>query len=335
MASVTILGDGGWGTAFALTALNQKHNVTIWGAFPEYIEEVRNTRINKKYLDGITIPPEINYETDILKAVQDADLIVNAAPAQWVRSVFEKLRDKGFKGGYIVSLTKGLENESFKRPSEIITELIMPDAVAAVSGPSHAEEVAKKLPASVVAASTDIEFAERVQEAFSSEYFRIYSDDDIIGVEIAGALKNVIAIAGGMCDGLELGDNAKSALVARGIVEISRLGVHVGAQPATFYGLSGIGDLITTCYSGFGRNRSVGVRVSRGETIQDILDNMEQVAEGVWTVKSVVPFAEKLGISMPISKEVYNILFNGKPPMEAVQALMSRNYKQEKEEWVD
>lgn len=333
MVSVTILGDGGWGTAFALTANSGNNSVRIWGAFPEYIDEVETSRINRKFLDGFVIPDEITYEKDICAAVEGADLIVNAVPAQWVRSVFEKLSDSGFAGGSIVSLTKGLENESFKRPTEIIRDLIRPDSLAVISGPSHAEEVAEQLPVSVVSASDNISFAEKVQEVFSTDFFRIYSSEDVVGVEIAGALKNVIAIAAGICSGLKLGDNALAALVARGIVEISRLGVHMGADPATFYGLSGIGDLITTCYSGFGRNRSVGLRVSNGETIDDIIENMEQVAEGVWTVKSVVPLAREKGISMPISNEVYNILFNGKPPSEAVRALMSRDFKQEKEEW--
>jgi len=335
MASIAILGDGGWGTAFALTACSSGHRVRIWGAFPEYVEEVRASRRNRKYLDCVDIPQEIEYETDILAAVEEADYIVNATPAQWVRSVFAQLSDTGFTGGNIVSLTKGLENGSFKRASEIISELISPDAVAAVSGPSHAEEVAKQLPASVVAASSGIAFAEQVQQTFASGYFRIYSSEDIVGVEMGGALKNVIAIAAGMCEGLGLGDNAKSALLTRGIVEISRLGIRMGADPATFYGLSGIGDLITTCYSGFGRNRNVGLRISSGENIDSILENMEQVAEGVWTVKSVVPLARKLEISMPISQEVYNILFERKPPLEAVQSLMSRDFKQEKEEWED
>jgi len=335
MALVSILGDGGWGTAFALTAHDNHHRVRIWGAFPDYVEEVRKTRENRKYLPGFTIPPDIAYETDILAAVEGADIIVNAVPTRWVREVFSLLRDKGFRGGRLLSLTKGIETDTFKRPSTILQELILPERVAVLSGPSHAEEVARKLPASVVAASPDVEYARYIQKTFSTKNFRIYSDEDITGVEIAGALKNVIAVAAGICDGLELGDNAKAALIARGLAEISRLGVSMGANPATFYGLSGLGDLVTTCYSDFGRNRNVGIRIARGESLEKVLADMDQVAEGVWTVRSVVRLAREKGIPMPISTQVYNILFEKTPPRRAVKDLMSRNFREEKERWAD
>ncbi|MFH1707567.1 MAG: NAD(P)H-dependent glycerol-3-phosphate dehydrogenase [Planctomycetota bacterium] len=335
MARVTIIGDGGWGTAFGLVAAQREHTVCIWGAFPEYIDEVRRTRHNRKFLKDIPIPPGILYETDIHRAVAGADIVVNAVPSKWVRPVFTTLRDQGFRGGSVLSLTKGIESETLLRPTEVITELVAPDRIGVLSGPSHAEEIARGLPATVVAAAPDMAFAGFIQASFASERLRIYTEEDLVGVEIAGALKNVIALAAGICEGLALGDNAKAALLTRGVVEMARLGKALGANPATFYGLSGIGDLITTCYSGFGRNRNVGVRLGRGERLADILGTMEMVAEGVFTARAVVPLARKRDVSMPIAMQVHNILFAGLDPRSAVRSLMSRDFRQEKEKWAE
>ena len=231
----------------------------------------------------------------------------------------------------IVSVAKGIEQTTLKRPSEIVKEVLdyPNDKIAVLSGPSHAEEVARQKPASVVVASSNKKLARDLQAIFSNEYFRVYTQDDVVGVETAAAVKNIIAIAAGICDGLGLGDNAKSALLTRGMVEISRLGQALGGKKNTFFGLAGIGDLITTCISPHGRNRSVGVRIGKGETLTQILKSMQQVAEGVWTTKAVMKVIKKYKVEMPITQEVYKILFEDKDPMKAVYTLMTRKPKTE------
>jgi glycerol-3-phosphate dehydrogenase (NAD(P)+) len=229
----------------------------------------------------------------------------------------------------MISVIKGLENETFMRPSEIIAEVLGNRAIVALSGPSHAEEISRRLPATVVAASGDLSLARQVQRMFNTERFRVYTNLDLIGVELAAALKNVIAIAAGISDGLGYGDNAKSALMTRGLVEMTRFGVRFGAEAATFSGLAGIGDLITTCISPYGRNRSVGERLGKGESLPQILQTMEAVAEGVATARSVHEVAEQEGIDTPIISEVYRVLFEGKTPREATQSLMLRPLKGE------
>jgi glycerol-3-phosphate dehydrogenase (NAD(P)+) len=226
-------------------------------------------------------------------------------------------------------VAKGVEQKTLKRPSEIINELLGARRICVLSGPSHAEEVARRLPACVVAASHNQRLAQEVQQVFMNDRLRVYTHNDVPGVELGGALKNIIAIAAGICEGLKLGDNARAALMSRGMIEMGRLGVALGARKSTFFGLAGIGDLITTCVSRYGRNREVGLRIARGETLTEILKRMEQVAEGVWTTRAVVQLARRYQLDMPITQEVYKVLYKGKPPLEAMQALMQRAPKSE------
>jgi glycerol-3-phosphate dehydrogenase (NAD(P)+) len=267
--------------------------------------------------------------SEIEEAVEDSDLLVVAIPTAFLRETLLEIAGALDRNRPVVSVIKGLENDTFMRPSEIITDVLGSRAVVALSGPSHAEEIARRLPASVVAASGDLALARHVQAIFSTDRFRVYTNLDIIGVELAGALKNVIAIAAGICDGLEYGDNAKSALMTRGLVEMTRFGTTLGAEPSTFVGLAGMGDLITTCMSPYGRNRRVGEQLGRGETLSDILENLGGVAEGVTTTRSVRDLAEQRGIEMPITEEVYQVLFEEKSPVEATDSLMLRPPKSE------
>ena len=334
MKNILVLGDGGWGTALALVLHHNGHKVTLWSKFPDYAQYVNRKRENPKFLPGIKLPSALKVTSELI--LQDLDLIVMAVPTQFCRGVLEDMRKRRAKSVErreipIISVAKGIEQKTLKRPSEIIKEVLdyPKDKIAVLSGPSHAEEVARKKPASVVVASSNNKLACDLQAIFSNEYFRVYTQDDVVGVETAAAVKNIIAIAAGICDGLGLGDNAKSALLTRGMVEISRLGEALGGNKKTFFGLAGIGDLITTCISPHGRNRAVGVRIGKGETLKQILKSMEQVAEGVWTTKAVMNLVKKYKVEMPITQEVYKILFENKSPIKAVYTLMTRKPKGE------
>jgi glycerol-3-phosphate dehydrogenase (NAD(P)+) len=323
--NIAILGAGGWGTALALVAaLDPRRNVRLWPSRAETSAELLKTRENHRFLPGIHIPPAIRLTTDLAEAVAGAHLIVEAIPTIHLRPTMTRIASQLPANVPIVSLTKGIEIDTFRRPTEILAELTGPRPLAVLSGPSHAEEVARQLPATVVAASSDADLARRVQESFTSERFRIYTNSDVVGVEIAGALKNVIGIAAGICDGLGCGDNAKAALLTRGLAEMTRFGVALGAEPATFAGLAGMGDLITTCMSAHGRNRSVGMRLAQGERPADILSSMTMVAEGVFTARSVHAEAQGMDLAMPITAEVFRVLYEGKDPRRAVQDLMVR-----------
>ena len=325
---VSGIGDGGWGTALALLLLENGHDVRLWSKFPKYAEEVARTRENRKFLPGVRIPAEVRVTGDAREALKGATLAVVAVPTQYVRGTLEGIKGE-FKARRVVSVVKGLENSTLARPSEIIGQVVHPLKLAVLAGPSHCEEVAKGLPASVVAASGDLEFAREVRGIFSNGRFRAYANGDPLGVELCGAVKNIVAIAAGISDALGFGDNAKSALLTRGLVEIVRLGERVGAQGETFYGLAGLGDLITTAISPYGRNRRVGMEIGKGRKVEEILSGMEQVAEGVATTRSVVDLAKRLEVEMPITQEVYNILFEGKEPRKAVVDLMMRSLKDE------
>jgi glycerol-3-phosphate dehydrogenase (NAD(P)+) len=329
---IFILGDGGWGTALALLLHHNGHKVTLWSKFPDYAEYLRKHHENTKFLPGVRIPNSINITHEL--RIPNSELIIMAVPTQYCRSVLEEIKSlipHSASRIPVVSVAKGIEQKTLRRPSEIIQEVLNypKDKIAVLSGPSHAEEVARKKPASVVIASMNKKLAEDMQSVFSNEYFRVYTQSDSVGVEIAAAVKNIIAIAAGICDGLDLGDNAKSALLTRGMVEIVRLGEIMGGKKSTFYGLAGIGDLITTCISPHGRNRAVGMRIGRGETLRQILKSMQQVAEGIWTTKAVMNLARRYKIEMPITAEVYNILFNNKNPLKALYHLMTRAPKAE------
>ena len=325
MTTIAILGSGAMATACSvLLSENAGQRVRMWVRNPQHARDMAAQRENRRLLPGITIPPDVLISADADEAVADAELLVAAIPTKYLRATLQGLASSLGDNRPMVSVIKGLEPETFLRPSEIITDVLGSRAVAALCGPSHAEEISRRLPASVVAACGDIALAKRVQELFSTERFRVYTNPDIVGVELAGALKNIMAIAAGICDGLGFGDNAKSALLTRGLVEMTRFGVALGAEALTFAGLAGMGDLITTCFSPYSRNRTVGERLGRGESLSEILDSMEAVAEGVTTAESVHGLAERQGIEMPITAEVYAVLFEDKPPAEATASLMLR-----------
>lgn len=322
---IAILGSGAMGTACSiLLAGHGKQRVTLWCRNAEYAREMAELRENRRLLPGVPIPDSVEITDEIERAVDGAELLVIAIPTSFLREAIADIAHALTADRPVVSVIKGLENETFLRPSEIIAELLGSRAVVSLSGPSHAEEISRRLPASVVAASGDLALARRVQDVFTTDRFRVYTNVDIIGVELAAALKNVIAIAAGICDGLGYGDNAKSSLMTRGLVEMTRFGTSLGAEAQTFFGLAGMGDLITTCVSPYGRNRMVGQRLGAGETIDQILESMDGVAEGVSTTRSVHELVEQKGIELPITAEVYLVLFEGKSPEEATDSLMLR-----------
>ena len=322
---ITVLGGGAMGTACA-AVLSEKpdQHVTVWARNPDFAEQMQRDRENARLLPGIPIPDGIEITSDLAAAVEDAALIVAAIPTAFLREALTRYRDILPSTVPVVSVIKGLENETFLRPSQIVTDVLGCSRVAVLAGPSHAEEIARRKPASLVAASADPELAKLVQEVFSTDRFRVYTNEDIVGVELGGALKNVIAIAVGICDGMSFGDNAKAGLMTRGLVELTRFGSAFGADPSTLFGLAGIGDLITTCISGFSRNRHVGMELGKGKSLDEILSSMSAVAEGVRTTRSVHELAQKHNVDMPITREVYAVLFEGKRPESATDSLMGR-----------
>jgi glycerol-3-phosphate dehydrogenase (NAD(P)+) len=329
-ASFAVLGAGGWGTAIALVLAQQPgRRVVLWSARPEHADTLLAQRENVRFLPGVPIPAGVLLTTDLGEAVQGADLLVIAIPTVYLRETLARVGSQVPPQRAVLSLSKGLEIATFRRPTQIIEETLGPRPLAVLSGPSHAEEVARGLPTTLVAATEDAELARRVQQHFSTDRFRVYTNPDLVGVELAGALKNVIAIAAGISDGLGFGDNAKSALITRGLAEMARFGVACGAQMPTFWGLAGVGDLITTCVSPHGRNRRVGLRLAQGEKPADILASMSMVAEGVYTTRSVHQRGTAMGIPLPITAEVYQVLYENKDPRQAVQDLMLRTPKGE------
>jgi glycerol-3-phosphate dehydrogenase (NAD(P)+) len=322
-----VLGSGGWGTAAALV-LGQKpdHAVRLWSARGDSATQLLATRENARLLPGIRIPDSIHITADQAEAVRGADCWITAIPTAFLRDTLTRFTK--LAGPPVISLTKGIEANTFLRPTEIIRDVLKVERVAVLSGPSHAEEVARGLPTSVVLASSETGFATWAQERFGTERFRVYTNADCVGVELAGALKNVIGIAGGICDGLGFGDNAKAAMLTRGVVEMTRFGTAHGADPATFAGLAGVGDLIATCFSPHGRNRRVGYRLGKGEMLADVLSG-PQVAEGVYTSRAVFERVSTLGLDAPILTAVYRVLHEGRPPLAAVQELMTRTQKME------
>ncbi len=327
---ITILGSGAMATACStLLAEHDDLDVTIWARNPSFAAQMQRDRENRRLLPGVALPEKLVVTADLEAALHGAEYLVASIPTQFLRASLTEIRKFLPENKPMISVIKGIENDTFMRPSEIIAEVLGSRAVVALSGPSHAEEIARRLPATVVAASSDLPLARQVQRMFNTDRFRVYTNLDIIGVELAAALKNVIAIAAGISDGLGYGDNAKSALMTRGLVEMTRFGLRFGAEPGTFSGLAGIGDLITTCISPFGRNRRVGQRLGQGESLAQILQSMEAVAEGVATARSVHELSEQEGIDMPIMTEVYRVLFEGKTPREATHSLMMRPLRSE------
>lgn len=330
---VAVIGCGGWGTALALLLDQSGHGVTVWGVEPDYVEQMRRTRLNPRYLHDITIPDSICLTGEMAECVPDSDVVVAATPTIYMRSVCERLALHLKPEQLVVNVAKGIEQGTLLLGSQIITDVCAEHTqVAGLYGPSHAEEVARGMPTTVVATSHDPEAARAVQRLLMGPTFRVYTNTDVAGVELASALKNVIAIAAGACDGLGFGDNAKSALLTRGLAEITRLGVAMGARAATFAGLTGLGDLLTTCISPYGRNRAVGMRIAGGETLDEILADMNQVAEGIYTTRSACELAARHGVDMPITREVYAVLFGGKDPRQALRDLMTRAPRPELDE---
>jgi glycerol-3-phosphate dehydrogenase (NAD(P)+) len=330
---ITVLSDGAWGTALAMVLISNGHNVTIWGPFPEYLAQMQASRVNSKFLPGASLPESLNFEANIARATDGSELLLLATPTQFLRAVLSKLQPVfNPEQHLLVNVAKGIENDTLLRISEICADVLGNPQYVTLSGPSHAEEVSKQIPTAVVAASKDIILAEKVQKIFMNDFFRVYTSDDYIGVELGGALKNVMAIAAGIIDGMRLGDNPKAAMMTRGIAEMSRLGTCLGGHQRTFSGLSGIGDLIVTCCSGHSRNRHVGEELGRGKNINEVLDAMGMVvAEGVKTTLSAFNLARKANIDTPIINQVYAVIYLGQNPRTAVNELMNRKAKSENE----
>lgn len=326
---VCVIGAGSWGTAMAVHLAGMGRDVLIWNKFEDEIEQIKSAGENKKYLPGVKIPENVQFTTDMGIAAENADLIVFALPSPLTRVVARELGRYVSPGSIVVNLSKGLEKESLKRLSEVLSEEIPKARIVVMSGPSHAEEVSRKLPTTNVVASNDNDAALFVQNFVMNENFRIYTSNDMVGVELGGALKNVIALCAGMSDGLGYGDNTKAALMTRGLEEIKRLGIAMGAEAETFLGLSGMGDLIVTCTSMHSRNRRAGILLGKGEKLQDVLKEVGMVVEGVNTAGAALELGKKYNVSMPIVEEANRILFEEKDPRLAVNDLMTRDKKAE------
>ena len=349
------------GTVLGMLLVSKGIAARIWGYDRRQLEEIAKNRENKKFLPGYKLPEGLQFEHDDKKSMSDADLIISAVPCQFMRQVWNRLKEHVPVGVPIVSVAKGIENDTLLRPTQIIAEVLglpiskpalsevdgskienrkpVPSKVegssierlAVLSGPTIADELARKLPATACSASRDESLAKEIQHTFSDKtgWFRVYTNTDIVGVELAGAMKNVIAIAAGIIDGTGAGDNAKAALLTRGLAEIKRLGIKMGARPQTFSGLTGLGDLVTTCISPTGRNRSFGERIGKGQTVEQARDATESVVEGIATCESVIALAERYGVEMPITQAVYEVLFENKPVRTAIADLMRRRLKAE------
>lgn len=323
---ISVLGAGAWGTALAKVLCENGHVVTLWGHLSRHIESLRSTGLNQPYLPDIILPDSLGFESDLKTAIKERDMLVFAVPSKAIREIAEQCIDHP---GILVSVTKGIEHDSGLTMCGIISEVTKSNRVAALSGPSLALEVAKGIPTAIVGASEDEAVARAVQDVFHRPTFRVYPSTDLIGVELGGALKNVIAIAAGVGDGLGFGDNSKAALITRAIVEIRRLGVACGAQPETFAGLSGLGDLTVTCFSKLSRNRGFGEKIGSGADAADLLANGQHVVEGHPTARSAFRLARKHELETPIVDEVFAMLHEGKPLKQAIQDLIGREAKEE------
>ena len=329
--NITVLGFGSWGGTVAQHLTTLDHNVIGWHPFPKEVEEMQSTG-QHLLISQLKISEDIQLTTDLQNSLKDAEIVVVATPSHIVRSILGESAKHIKDDAIIVNLAKGVENDSLQTMSQVIAEAggIDADRIVTLYGPSHAEEVALGMPTTLVSACEKSKTAKKVQHEFSSEKLRIYTNKDILGVELAGSLKNVIAIAAGICDGIGYGDNTKAALITRGLTEMTRLGVKMGAKPETFFGLSGIGDLMATCLSKHSRNRYVGEELGKGRKLDEILAKMKMVAEGVKTAKSVVQLRDKYKVHMPIASAMESVLFHGEDPKDKVKELMTRDLKKEK-----
>jgi glycerol-3-phosphate dehydrogenase (NAD(P)+) len=330
---IAVLGGGSWGTTLAILLHENGHEIRLWEYFREQAELIARDRENIKFLPGVKIPDNISIGSNLKAAVEGVDLVLFVVPTHTMRDTARAAAatDCLRESTIIVNASKGLEEGSLKRMSEVLSDEVPsnPERIFSIIGPSHAEEVSKKIPTSVVIAGAKGDCIDLVQRIFFRPYFRVYTNNDVIGVEVGVALKNIIAIAAGVCDGLGYGDNTKAALLTRGLVEISRLGSALGARRETFFGLSGIGDLIATALSRHSRNRFVGERIGKGETLESILDNMVMVAEGVRTTRAAVALASRLDVELPIIENIHKVLYDGKDPNEAIIELMNRPLRRE------
>lgn len=327
MAKVTVLGAGSWGTALALLLNNNGHEVAIWSILPDEIENLKAERENKRCLPGVLIPERISFTADGKEAVCGKDVLIMAVASPYIRSTSHALREFVENGQIIVNVAKGIEESTLMTLTEVISDEIPQANVTVLSGPSHAEEVGRGIPTSCVVGAKDKKTAEFLQNVFMSEVFRVYTSPDIMGIELGGALKNVIALAAGIADGIGYGDNTKAALVTRGIYEISKLGMAMGGKAETFNGLTGIGDLIVTCASMHSRNRRAGILIGQGKSYEEAMKEVNMVVEGVYAAKAAVKLAEKYQVDLPIAEQVNKVLFEGKKPAEAVKELMLRDKK--------
>ena len=330
--NIAVLGAGAWGTTLAILLHYNGHKVTLWEYKKEIAEEINKNRENKTFLPGTPIPEDLKISYRLQESITDKELIVLAVPSQFLRGVMQQISFADIKNTIFVNVAKGIENKTLMTMSSMLKDVfpdIQNEQLGILSGPSHAEEVCKRIPTAVVSASTVNETAKTIQVAFMNSYFRVYSSTDLLGVELGGAFKNVMAIGAGIIDGAKFGDNTKAAIMTRGIAEISRMGIAMGAKPETFSGLSGIGDLIVTCMSQHSRNRYVGEKLGSGLKLKEILESMYAVAEGVETSRSASQLAKKVGVDAPITNEVYKILFEDKDPIKATSDLMTREMKAE------
>lgn len=338
MEKVAILGAGSWGTALGIVLSDNGHKVHLWGHRKEHIDAINLTKQNERYLPNIVLPENLKGYHSLQEAVKDVRVIVLAVPTKAVREVLGQLKETLEEPVLIVHVSKGIEPSTLMRISEIIEEEMpkhLLQDVVVLSGPSHAEEVSLRHPTTVTSASKNMEAAQFVQNVFMNHYFRVYTNPDVIGVEVGGALKNIIALAAGISDGLGYGDNAKAALITRGLAEIARLGCKMGANPLTFSGLAGIGDLIVTCTSVHSRNWRAGHMLGKGKKLDDVLQSMGMAVEGVRTTKAAKQLSEKYSVKMPITAILYKVLFQGQDPKAAVEALMSREKKHEMEDLIN
>jgi glycerol-3-phosphate dehydrogenase (NAD(P)+) len=329
MRNITVIGDGGWGTTIAIHLFRKGKRVKLWSAFGDYAEILDKQRINPKFLPGIKIPKGISITSDMQEAIEEADLIILAVPSCYMRRVLNILKKHDYRKAVVLSVAKGIEEKSDLRMSEVVREILGRPKFAVLSGPTIAYEVARGIPSTCVIASRDKKTAQLLQRVFTSRSLRVYTNFDVTGVELGGALKNIIALAAGISDGLGFGINTKAALVTRGLVEIARLGVAVGGRKETFSGLSGLGDIVTTCMSSYSRNRQVGEKIGKGQKLKSILDKMDMVAEGILTTKSGHSLGKKYKVELPITNEIYKVLYKNKKPGKAVDDLMTREKKTE------
>jgi glycerol-3-phosphate dehydrogenase (NAD(P)+) len=327
MARVSVIGAGSWGTAIAKLLCENGHEVSLWAHKEEQVLQLEAEKENRSKLPGVKLPDELSYTADLAEAIPGREILVLAVPSTAVRSTAHKMSALVEDGQIIVNLAKGIEEQTLMILTDVIQEEIPQANAAVLSGPSHAEEVGRGIPTAVVAGAKDQKTAERIQNIFMSKAFRVYTSPDMLGIELGGALKNVIALAAGMADGLGCGDNTKAALITRGIAEMSRLGVAMGGHIETFNGLTGIGDLIVTCASVHSRNRKAGFLMGQGKTMQEAMDEVQMVVEGVYSARAAITLAKKFNVDMPIVEEVNRILFEDKTAKEAVADLMLRDKK--------